>query len=431
MNSMLSFIHLSDIHFRKYSGDPYDIDEDLRKELLYDISDHLPGHISSVDGILICGDIAYSGQEKEYEVASAFLDKICESLGLDKSHIFCVPGNHDVDQGVTKGYLSVRLLQSELEKAESIAKYDDCLASIFRTPRDAEIIYAPIACYNEKFAAQYGCSLTQQPTWIQTMQLNEKYKLCLIGINSTIISNEQDHRPDGTERPMRISHMQIPQREDNTIYLSLCHHPPECWIDPGSKLSKKMNDRVTLQLYGHKHLQVIQKTEKGLIVGSGATHPSRLEDEWIPRYNWITLEVKEIETEVTLEIRIYPRVLDDIENRFVPDRTLRDNKQYFEFNINLMEQNIDCTDKKSTYGETESSTLSVCSWEREFIYSFMNLPFFRRELILKTLELGRPEDEGKKHIELLDRIIERAKEQDCISKLMEALNAERERMGKL
>jgi len=28
--SMLSFIHLSDIHFQKYSGDAYDLDADLR-----------------------------------------------------------------------------------------------------------------------------------------------------------------------------------------------------------------------------------------------------------------------------------------------------------------------------------------------------------------------------------------------------------------
>lgn len=34
---MLAFIHLSDIHFTKYSGDQYDIDQDLRDELLRDI----------------------------------------------------------------------------------------------------------------------------------------------------------------------------------------------------------------------------------------------------------------------------------------------------------------------------------------------------------------------------------------------------------
>ena len=38
---MLSFIHLSDIHFRTFSGDPFDIDEDLRSELIYDISHNL------------------------------------------------------------------------------------------------------------------------------------------------------------------------------------------------------------------------------------------------------------------------------------------------------------------------------------------------------------------------------------------------------
>lgn len=54
---MLAFIHLSDIHFTKYSGDQYDIDQDLRDELLRDISVFFKRCIHRVDGVLICGDI--------------------------------------------------------------------------------------------------------------------------------------------------------------------------------------------------------------------------------------------------------------------------------------------------------------------------------------------------------------------------------------
>lgn len=60
---MLSFIHLSDIHFHKYSGDAYDIDHDLRCEIIRDISYEYRKKISTIDGILICGDIAFSGDE--------------------------------------------------------------------------------------------------------------------------------------------------------------------------------------------------------------------------------------------------------------------------------------------------------------------------------------------------------------------------------
>lgn len=430
---MLSFIHLSDIHFRKYSGDPYDIDEDLRNELIYDISHCLTKQIATVDGVLICGDIAFSGKAEEYEAATDFLDKICDSLKLDKSRIFCVPGNHDIDQSVTKGVLSVKLLQSKLESTETLVAYSEYLGQVFRNSQDAEMLYAPIACYNEKFAAQYGCSLVPDKlVWKQDIKLNDDYNLCLIGINSTIISNEEDRRSDGTERPMRIVSMQIPNRKDGTIYLSLCHHPPECWVDPEHKLITKMNERVAIQLYGHKHLQKIQKTEKGLIVGSGATHPSRFEAGWIPRYNWITLDLKLIDRKTVLEIKIYSRVLDKMENKFEPDKTNLNGKEYEEFTINLMEQDSANMDEIMPEVEqvVEPLTLSVHSWERDFIYSFMNLPFFCRQSILKKLKLDRLEDEGVKHIELLDNIIYRAKEQNCVVQLLKELDTERERMEK-
>lgn len=47
---MLSFIHLSDIHFHKYSGDAYDIDHDLRCEIIRDISYEYRKKISTIDG---------------------------------------------------------------------------------------------------------------------------------------------------------------------------------------------------------------------------------------------------------------------------------------------------------------------------------------------------------------------------------------------
>ena len=59
---MLAFIHLSDIHFNKYSGDPYDVDKDLRNEVLHDIANYCKKAILEINGILICGDIAFSGQ---------------------------------------------------------------------------------------------------------------------------------------------------------------------------------------------------------------------------------------------------------------------------------------------------------------------------------------------------------------------------------
>lgn len=120
---MLAFIHLSDIHFNKYSGDPY-----------------------------------------------------------------------DVDQNITKSASSVKFLQRQLENARSQAEYDFCLTSFLHSSQDAQALGSTIHYYNETFAAQYRCDYTQNRLlWQQSIPVDMEYNLCLVGINSTMISSEEDH----------------------------------------------------------------------------------------------------------------------------------------------------------------------------------------------------------------------------------------------
>lgn len=423
---MISFIHLSDIHFRKFSGDPYDIDNDLRSELIYDICHNLKRQIPSVYGVLLCGDIAFSGQESEYNAAMKFLENICSLLNIEKTHIFCVPGNHDVDQSITRSTTSVKALQDKLEQTQGSAEFDNLLSEFLRNPQDSKILYSPIMCYNNKFAAQYGCSLEPNYlTWRQEIDFDDNYKLCIVGINSTIVSNHEDHREDSSEKPMRIGEFQIPSRKENTIFLSLCHHPPECWEDPERKLAQKIDSRIAVQLYGHKHEQAIERHQNSLIIKSGATHPSRFEQGWIPRYNWICLKIDHTNSGDSLTIQIYPRVLDKISSKFEPDPLIQSEKEYIEYSIPLP---VSINSDNTTPPEVllEPNILSVSSWERRFIYDFINLPFLYREQILKKLSLKLPEDEGKKHTELLNKIIDRAKANGCEIQLIEEVKTQKE-----
>ena len=63
MADKLVFLHLSDIHFLRWSGSRYDLDADLRNELLLDAVDMVK-QLGLPDGILICGDIAFSGTDR-------------------------------------------------------------------------------------------------------------------------------------------------------------------------------------------------------------------------------------------------------------------------------------------------------------------------------------------------------------------------------
>lgn len=423
---MLSFIHLSDIHFQKYSGDAYDIDKDIRQEIINDIDENLHNYISNIDGILVCGDIAFSGAEQEYKAAIAFLDELCDVLHLDKKHIFCVPGNHDVDQSLTGRSLLIQALQKNLEEKSSTDEFDSALGGFLRIPSEAKVLYSSISNYNQKFAAQYGCGFgPDKLMWEKSMDLDDKYTLCIVGINSTILSSHTDHSNDEPtkEKKMRIGAIQIPNRHSNTVYLSLCHHPPECWNDPNQEVLRKLSDRAFVQLYGHKHEQAIEHFGKALLIKSGATQPSRFEEGWFPIYNWISLDIEQEEENDFLLVRIYPRVLNKNRSSFISG--VEGKKKYYDHHIPLTQGGAELGDTQpvtspiATDESEMSPPLDMASWEHDFIYDFINLPHVRQSRVLKKLQLTEPTDKGKTYIELIDKIIQRAKKLGCVQSLID------------
>ena len=129
-NEWSSFIQMSDIHFKSSSGDSYDIDKQLRSAMIRDLKNNVLNYIDNIKGILVCGDLAFSGQKGELEIAKEFLKKMTMLLGLSLKEVFCVVGNHDVDQSVIKNSHIIELLQSELKKVDDMDA--DKLDSILR-----------------------------------------------------------------------------------------------------------------------------------------------------------------------------------------------------------------------------------------------------------------------------------------------------------
>lgn len=87
----LSFIHLSDIHFVKSSDDPSDIDKDLRDAIINDLEINGKENLKNVAGILVTGDIAFSGNRNEYEIAKEYLNRVCDVFHISPSDVYCVP----------------------------------------------------------------------------------------------------------------------------------------------------------------------------------------------------------------------------------------------------------------------------------------------------------------------------------------------------
>jgi hypothetical protein len=75
----LVFLHLSDIHFSKRSSTSYDPDLDLRRELVADAV-RMKEKIKACSGILVSGDVAFSGKAEEYSKARDWLREVCHQL---------------------------------------------------------------------------------------------------------------------------------------------------------------------------------------------------------------------------------------------------------------------------------------------------------------------------------------------------------------
>ena len=323
----LTFIQMSDIHFRKFSGDAYDVDNEVREAALLDLREQALQDLDRVDGILVCGDIAFSAQEEEYCTALEFLESVVDIVGLSLPDVYCVAGNHDVDQNVIKKSPTIQAAQQRIREADKddSMQVDSVIREYKDDPGAGNTLFKALEKYNQKFAPMGSVYSYDKPYWQSEIPLGAS-KLIIHGMNSVLVSSHLDHIDEngekslGYERKMVVNHGQIPSiRNFDTVYLSMCHHPPESWGNP--KLSQYMDARVKIQLYGHKHQQIIDSDPNRVRIYSGALQPEREWDGWKPQYNWIQIW---LEGEV-LCVDVYPRVFEKYSGVFLADKKVCDN----------------------------------------------------------------------------------------------------------
>lgn len=425
----LTFIQLSDIHFRKNSGDPYDIDKPLQNAVIVDLLENAKNVFDMVDGVLVCGDIAFSGKPEEYEVALVFLDEVRNVFKIAPSKVYCVPGNHDVDHSVVTGSMAIQAAQRDI--AEKDKKNPDIVDELIRKWQYEKnrkgLLYEPIASYNSTFEKMHSSFSVDNPNWLSKIQLNDQYEILLYGLNSVLISNHMDHlddngnkMPDG-ERPMSINKGQLPMKAKNTVILSLCHHPPRCWIN--QKISEYLDHRVKIQLYGHIHTQTLDANSQRIRIYSGALQPQR-GDDWIPQYNWIQIYLDG----VNLVVDIYPRVYDDLEGTFVPQKEVCDEGKLFRHCVlNLSEQDnvpkTDCPAAAADVGDgggEDAKAFVINEQQKDIIYRLYTLTPSEE----KRLKSAFPEETFLFDKDGIKRIIEWIQEEALTNKILSILGGE-------
>lgn len=114
---MLTFLHLSDLHFTTTdAGNQFDLDIKIREALLADLG--TDGR-TNFDAILVTGDIAYHGRAEEFARAKEWLEEVRTNTESSPEALYVVPGNHDVNRDIVSVDSSLWELHQSLRKNTS------------------------------------------------------------------------------------------------------------------------------------------------------------------------------------------------------------------------------------------------------------------------------------------------------------------------
>ena len=419
----LNILHLSDIHFKyQLEGTIHDLDDDVRNELEIDVGQVIE-RCGQINAIVVTGDVAFAGKAADYTVAKNWLATLCKKVGCETEHVWVVPGNHDVDRaGVTQ---LVRTVQDSIQEAD-LDKIDRRIRQfIHEDPTGADVLERPLTEYY-RFSSIYGCKPTPgNLTWEYNLALDMGYRLSLVGLNSALVSNENDHRRN---RPLILGQAQLnlPRRR-GYIYATLCHHPVS-WLKDGESVHDKLCKRTSLQLFGHEHEQALRQVGSCLIVHAGALQPDRENGgPWCPAYNVVNLEAVESDTEHYLSVTAYPRVWCD-DHCFSPDPILggRPSQEFMlpldqEIRIHdkindglVMEGVLTVTEAFADANAQTEQERNMVDPVRQLAYAFLTLPYSTQIRIANQLSLLEDDDAGLDSATLFERIYERAKGQGCL-----------------
>lgn len=417
-NNCLTFLHLSDIHF-SHKGPNHSLDEDLRNELTRDIKTLIEE--KSITGILISGDISFSGKKSEFEIARSWIEELVKMTKCGTDNVRIVPGNHDVnwEKDTRSRKNHIQAIRNKFYQSQN--KNEDVFHDFLKEEDIKKSIFDPFTNYNE-FAVAFD-SITDDKTikWEKNYKLNDNSTLKISGLNTTLLSTQEDNISD--KLLLGLNQATI-NRQDGITHLIVCHHPPN-WLLDEDGVSELFNSRASIQLFGHKHSQKIDRINECIRITAGAVQPYREESNWLPRYNLLTLRVVKENDIRYLVVNVYARIYDKDTTSFVPDFDKPNGNIIHSYKIKIESWNNMNSDKLPIKQEEDVEKQEDTRKDiiyNEHIYKFLNLPYSKFVRIASNLNLIRDDDNTFETYQLKIEIIKRIKENNLYTNLVNEIN---------
>ncbi|TEU14814.1 MAG: hypothetical protein E3J21_14810 [Anaerolineales bacterium] len=274
--STITWLHLSDLHFRE--AERWDEDIVLRK-LLDDVQKQTTSDSLRPDFVVMSGDIAFSGAPEEYALARQFFDELLKVTGVPKTRLFTVPGNHDVDrQAISRGATAIA---SSLDSRQAVNE-------VLAVAVDRRLIFRKFDHYADFVSDCFGGHLVfddERYFYVQLLDLADR-RVAVLGLNSAWLAyggDEDRGRLVLGERQVRLA---LEAARDADLRIALLHHPFD-WLQEFDR-----NDCEALLMQGcdfvlHGHLH-----RTGLLSltmpDAGASYASR---DYPNSYNFVQLDL--------------------------------------------------------------------------------------------------------------------------------------------
>jgi predicted phosphodiesterase len=251
-----TWLHLSDLHL---CGKETSVDRGRFENMLLDIKTQQEGTGLKPDAVFFTGDIAFSGQQEQYDLAGSWFDKILEICHLSgqRDKFFFVPGNHDVSRSV-------------VEKPDYVREqYQSFAAGLLDSHKPYSVIDKFLGDDEHKkwaftkfqnfarFTSSFGQKFDHQEYYSVRPVEKDGYAVVVIGLNSAWLSFQ-----DGEQGKLLLGEIQVcdalekAQKEwpNARLCIALVHHPLY-WLAEKDihRVQQHLPGKCDVLLRGHLH----------------------------------------------------------------------------------------------------------------------------------------------------------------------------------
>ncbi|SDM48227.1 Calcineurin-like phosphoesterase [Methylobacterium phyllostachyos] len=295
---------ISDIHFEspKCLDRHSDPDWYYRNQLVYELSGRV-AELGTFDAILIGGDIAFKGVAEEYAEALRWIDELVAACGCERSQVFVIPGNHDIDRNRIRRSAAVRNAQGAVlasPQGRRSREFNDQWTS----PDTGRHLTESLEAYNE-FAKLFGCQIyaPDRLMWRQDIDLTDGVKLRIHGMTSALfcaagVMQNREERPGDLYLD---ASQYVLAREPDVANLVFCHHPPN-WFSDHREFEDAVNGRAAIQVFGHEHRRRHFPLPTSIRFACPAVTPPKSEQNWQPGFTVLELDVRGVGTDRMLHV---------------------------------------------------------------------------------------------------------------------------------